>query len=99
MWASLKRCYKETYNLQNHRNEWANLKQYALNEDYHTFSLIPLSEYLNTFQGYLDSLSNTPSEPTELEIAITLLAGVDDHPPPQMMWGSSRSTASQQAYE
>jgi hypothetical protein len=68
---------KGTNNLQNLRNEWANLKQYTLNEEYHVVSLISLREYLNTFQGYLDSLSNTPLEPTELEKANNLLAGVD----------------------
>ena len=40
LWALLNRCYEKTYNLQNHRNEWVNLKQYALNEHYHTVSLI-----------------------------------------------------------
>ena len=38
---------------------------------------VPLREYLNKFQGYLDSLNNTPLEPTEVEKANTLLAGVD----------------------
>ena len=60
--------------LQNLRNEWTNFKQNTLNEE---VSLIPLREYLNTFQGYLDSLSYTPLEPIELEMANTLLAGVD----------------------
>ena len=79
LWAQLKKSAvtKGTYNLQNLRNEWANFKQYTLNEEYHVVSLIPLREYLNSFQGYLDSLSNTPLEPTELEKANTLLAGVD----------------------
>ena len=79
LWALLKKSAvtKGTYNLQNLRNEWANFKQYTLNEEYHVVSLIPLREYLNTFQGYLDSLSNTPLKPTELEKANTLLAGVD----------------------
>ena len=67
---------KGTYNLQNLRNEWTTFKQYTLNEEYHVVSLIP-REYLNTFQGNLDSLSNTPLEPTELEKADTLLARVD----------------------
>ena len=57
---------KGTYNLQNLLNEWANFKQYILNEEYHVVLLILLREYLNTFQGYLDSLSNTSLEPTEL---------------------------------
>ena len=43
----------------------------------HVVSLTPLREYLNKFQGYLDSLNNTPLEPTELEKANTLLAGVE----------------------
>jgi len=79
LWTLLKKSSvtKGTYNLQNLRNEWANFKQYTLNEEYHVVSLIPLREYLNSFQGYLDSLSNTPLEPTELEKANTLLAGVD----------------------
>ena len=67
----------DTYNLQNLRNEWANFKQYTLDEESHVFSLIPLREYLNKFQGYLDSLNNTPLESTELEKANILLAGVD----------------------
>ena len=80
LWALLKKSAvtKGTNNLQNLQNEWnANFKQYILNEVYHVVSLIPQREYLNTFQGYLDSLSNTPLEPTELEKANTLLAGVD----------------------
>jgi len=42
-----------------------------------SYSLIPLREYLNTFHRYLDSLSNTPLEPTESNKANTLFAGVD----------------------
>ena len=30
--------------------------QYTLDEDSHAVSLIPLREYLNEFQGFLDSL-------------------------------------------
>jgi hypothetical protein len=37
----------------------------------------PLRAYLNKFQGYLDSLNNTPLEPTEIEKANTLFAGID----------------------
>ena len=71
-------CYKKgTYNLQNLRNEWANFKQYTLDEDSYVISLIPLREYLIKFQGSLDSLKNTPLEPTEIEKANTILAGVD----------------------
>ena len=81
LWALLKKSAvtKGTYNLQNLRNKWANFKQYTLNEEYHVVSLDPLREYLNlsSFQGYLDSLSYTPLEPTELEKANTLLAGID----------------------
>ena len=40
-------------------------------------SLIPLRGYLNKFQGFLDSLKNTPLEPTKIEKANTLLTGVD----------------------
>ena len=54
---------KGCYNLQNLRNEWANFKQYTLNEESYVVSLTPLREYLNKFQGYLDSLNNTPLEP------------------------------------
>ena len=79
LWALLKKSAvtKGTYTLQNLRNEWENFKQYTLNEEYHVVSLIPLREYLNTFQDHLNSLSNTPLEPTELEKANTLLSGVD----------------------
>ena len=66
---------KGTYNLQNLRNEWANFKQYTPDEESHVTSLTPLREYLNKFQGYLDFLTNTPLEPTEIEKANTLLAG------------------------
>ena len=55
----------------------ANFKHYTLNEEYHVVSLIPLREYLNIFQGYLDSISHTPLKPTELEEANILLAEVD----------------------
>ena len=54
-----------------------NFKQYTLNEDSHVVSLIPLREYLNKVQGFLDSLKDTPLEPTEIEKANTLLARVD----------------------
>ena len=79
LWALLEKSAvtKGNYHLQNLRNEWTNFKQYTLNEEYHVVSLIPLREYLITFQGYLDSLSNTPLEPTELRKASNLLAGVD----------------------
>ena len=79
LWALLKKSAvtKGTYNLQNLCNEWANFKQYNLNEESHVVSLNPLREYLNKFQGYLDSLNNTPLEPTGIEKANTLLAGVD----------------------
>ena len=79
LWALLKKnsVTKGAYNLQNLRNEWANFKQYTLNEEYHVVFLIPLREYLNTSQGYLDSLSNNSFEPTELEKTNTLLAGLD----------------------
>ena len=79
LWVLLKKSAvtKGTYNLQNLRNEWANVKQYTLNEESHVVSLTPLREYLNKFQGYLDSLTKTPLEPTEIEKANTLLFGVD----------------------
>ena len=58
LWALLKKSAvtKGTYNLQNLRNEWAIFKQYTLDEDSHVISLIPL----NKFQGFLDSLKDTP---------------------------------------
>ena len=63
-----------TYNVSNLRNEWEKFKQYTLDEDFHVVSIIPLREYLNKF---LDSLSNTPLEPTEIEKANTVLACID----------------------
>ena len=79
LWVLLKESAvtKGTYNLHNLRNEWTNSKQYTLAEDSHVISLIPLREYLNKFQGFLDSLKNTPLETNEIEKANTLLAGVD----------------------
>jgi hypothetical protein len=63
LWDLLKKSAETTgtYNLQNLRNEWANFKQYTLDEDSHVAFLTPLREYLNKFQGYLDSLNNTPT--------------------------------------
>ena len=58
LWALLKKSAltKGTYNLQNLRNEWANFKQYTLDEASHVVSLIPLREYLNKFKDIVDSV-------------------------------------------
>ena len=44
---------------------------------YISYGLTYPSPGISKFQGYLDSLTNTPLETTELEKANTLLAGVD----------------------
>ena len=64
---------KGTNNLQNLRNEWKNFKQYTLDGDSHLVSLNPLRVYQQ-----ISGISLTNSlEPTEIEKANTLLAGVD----------------------
>jgi len=72
-WSVLKKSAvtEDTYNSQYLRNKWAKFKQYTLDDDSHVVSLIPLPDYLNKFQGFLDSLTNTPLEPTEIEKANT----------------------------
>ena len=77
LWVLLKKSAATNGKVQNLRDEWANFKQYTLDEDSYVVSLTPLREYLNNFQGYLDSLNDTPLEPKEIEKANTILAGVD----------------------
>jgi len=62
LWALLKKSpvTEGSDNQQNLRNAWANFKHYTLNEKYHFVLLTLLREYLNTFQGCLNSLSNIP---------------------------------------
>jgi len=43
----------------------------------HVWSHLSLREYLNTFQGFPDAVTYTPLEPTDIEKANTLLAGVE----------------------
>ena len=66
-WSVLKKSAvtEDTYNSQYLRNKWAKFKQYTLDDDSHVVSLIPLPDYLNKFQGFLDSLLDTPLESTE----------------------------------
>ena len=54
-------------------------KKCTLDEDSHVVFLIPLREYLNKFQGFLDSLKNTPLEPTEIERPIPYLLGLTQY--------------------
>ena len=43
-------CKRYLYNLQNLCNEWANFKQYTLDETSHVVSLTPLREIKSNFE-------------------------------------------------
>jgi len=62
LWVLLKKSAvrKGTYNLQDLRNEWANFKQYTLDDDSHVVSLTPSSwksKQISRISGFLKQYS------------------------------------------